>query len=104
MNETLALALMALAGALLGAFFFGGLWWTVRQCVNVRHPALWLFASLLLRMSVALTAFYLLGRGHWQRLLMCVLGFLVARLIVTWLTRPTVAGGAAPAAEARHAP
>ena len=31
MNETLALVLAWLAGGVLGAIFFGGLWWTVRK-------------------------------------------------------------------------
>ena len=30
MNETLALVLALVTGVLLGAMFFGGLWWTVR--------------------------------------------------------------------------
>ena len=31
MSDTLALALALFAGALLGTFFFGGLWWTVQK-------------------------------------------------------------------------
>ena len=31
MNEFLILAVALAAGLLLGAFFFGGLWWTVRK-------------------------------------------------------------------------
>jgi F1F0 ATPase subunit 2 len=31
MNEILSLAAAVAAGALLGAVFFGGLWWTVRK-------------------------------------------------------------------------
>ena len=52
MNETLALALALAAGVLLGAIFFGGLWWTVRKGVSSEQPALWFFGSLLLRMSI----------------------------------------------------
>ena len=37
------------AGALLGAFFFGGLWWTVQKGVTSEQPALWFLGSLLLR-------------------------------------------------------
>jgi F1F0 ATPase subunit 2 len=54
MNEVLVLALAFSAGVLLGAIFFGGLWWTVRKGVSSEQPALWFFGSLLLRMSVAL--------------------------------------------------
>ncbi len=50
------------AGLLLGAFFFGGLWWTVTRGVSSQRPALWFFASMLLRMSLTLAGFYFVGR------------------------------------------
>ena len=103
MNETLSLVLALVTGVLLGAMFFGGLWWTVRKGVSSKRPALWFFGSLLLRTSIALAGFYFIARGHWERLLVCLLGFVMARLIVTRLTRaaekPTY-----PAQEASHAP
>ncbi len=61
-----------LAGLSLGALFFGGLWWTVRQSMSAKHPSIWLFASLMLRMSATLTGFYFVGRGDWQRLVVCL--------------------------------
>jgi F1F0 ATPase subunit 2 len=88
MNEISALLLAGLTGLMLGALFFGGLWWTIRKGVSSKQPALWFFGSLLLRMSIVLTGFYLIGRGHWERLVLSLVGFVVARLIVTWLTRP----------------
>jgi len=87
MNETLALMLAWLAGLMLGAIFFGGLWWTIRKGLSSTQPALWFFASLLLRTSIVLAGFLALARGHWQRLVAGLLGFVVGRLIVTWLTR-----------------
>ena len=103
MNETLTLASAFVTGVLLGAMFFGGLWWTVRKGVSSEQPALWFFGSLLLRTSFALAGIYLVGRGHWERLLVCLLGFVVARIIVTRLTRaaekPTC-----PAPETSYAP
>jgi F1F0 ATPase subunit 2 len=104
MNETLTLALAWLAGLLLGAIFFGGLWWTVRKGVLSPHPALWFFGSLLVRMSIALAGFYFVGRGHWERLLACLLGFVLARLAVTWLTRPSGGNQIRPAEEGSRAP
>jgi F1F0 ATPase subunit 2 len=103
MNETLILVLALATGVLLGAIFFGGLWWTVQKGVSSKRPALWFFGSLLLRTSVALVGFYFIARGHWERLLVCLLGFVMARLIVMGLTRaaekPTYL-----AQEASHAP
>ena len=87
MNETLILVLALATGVLLGAIFFGGLWWTVQKGVSSKRPALWFFGSLLLRTSIALVGFYFIARGHWERLLVCLLGFVIARLIVMWLTR-----------------
>ena len=103
MNETLTWALAGLAGGLLGAIFFGGLWWTVQKVVSSTRSTLWLLGSLLLRTSIALAGFYLIARGHWERLLVCLLGFMIARLIVTRFTR---AAAKPPylAQEASHAP
>ncbi len=103
MNEPLTLVLSGIAGCLLGALFFGGLWWTIRKGVASRRPALWFFGSLLLRMSITLIGFYFVGRGHWERLLLCLLGFVMARLIVTWLMRPATANQIRPTQEASHA-
>ena len=87
MNEILMLFLSCVAGGVLGAVFFGGLWWSVRKGISSKQPALWFFGSLLLRMSIVLTGFYFVSGGHWERLVACLLGFVTARLAVTRLTR-----------------
>jgi len=87
MHETLRLVLALVTGALLGGIFFGGLWWTVQKVVSSRRSSLWLFASLLLRTAIVLAGFYVIAGGHWARLLVCLLGFIIARLIVMRLTR-----------------
>lgn len=88
MPETLTLVLAFTAGGGLGALFFGGLWWTVRKGVSSERPALWFFGSLLVRTSVVLAGFYVVSGGQWQRLLPCLLGFVVAHRVVIRLTRP----------------
>jgi F1F0 ATPase subunit 2 len=85
MTDWMALTLALIAGLLLGAMFFGGLWWTVRRAVSSGSPALWFSGSLLLRLGLALAGFYLVGAHHWQRLLLCLVGFVAGRLCVTWL-------------------
>jgi F1F0 ATPase subunit 2 len=87
MNEILYVLPSLIAGMLLGAIFFGGLWWTVRKGASSTRPALWFFGSLLLRTSMTLVGFYVISDGHWERLLVCLLGFTIARLIATRLTR-----------------
>jgi F1F0 ATPase subunit 2 len=67
---------------LLGALFFSGLWWTVRLGLTSQSPALWFLCSLLARMSVALSGFYFIGRESWQRWLLCLVGFALARSLV----------------------
>ena len=103
MSEALMLSLAGVAGLIMGAIFFGGLWWTVRKGVSSKRPALWFLGSLLLRTGVVVAGFYVVSDGHWQRLLACLFGFAVARFIVTWLTPPPIAPNARTA-EARHAP
>lgn len=87
MNEILSLVPALVTGMLLGTMFFGGLWWTVQKGVSSARPALWFFGSLLLRTSMTLVGFYMVSDGHWERLLVCLLGFTIARLIATRLTR-----------------
>jgi F1F0 ATPase subunit 2 len=103
MNEILSLALALVTGVFIGAIYFGGLWWTIQKGSLSKRPAIWFLGSLLLRTSIALTGFYLIARGHWENLIVCLLGFVIARLIVTRLTR--VAGKPVNLAlEANHAP
>ena len=87
MNEALSLASALIVGVLLGAVFFGGLWWTVRQGVLSKQPVLWFLGSLLLRMCIVLFGFYFIFGDDWQRLLAGLLGLIIARIIVTRLTR-----------------
>ncbi len=103
MNENLMLVSAWVAGVVLGAIFFGGLWWTVRKGVSSQQPALWFFGSLLLRMSIALAGFYFVSGGHWGRLLLCLLGFAIARFIVTRLAGPPIERLNSPEKEAGHA-
>jgi len=103
MNNFLLLALALVAGLLLGAIFFGGLWWTVRKVVFSKSPARWFLGSMLLRMSVVLAGFYFVGRGDWQRLVTCLIGFIITRFIVTRLTRTSIEHSDSPAKEAGHA-
>jgi F1F0 ATPase subunit 2 len=104
MNETLTLFLACMAGGMLGAVFFGGLWWTVRNGVLSKQPALWFLGSLLIRMSITLVGFYFIGRGNWRRLVACLIGFVVARVVVMWLARPATANRNLSLQEAKHAP
>ena len=103
-NETVILVLAGSAGVLLGVFFFGGLWWTVRRGLLSKRPASLFLGSLLLRTSIILGGFYVVSGGHWDRLLACLLGFVIARFLVTRLTGPPGEHHDSRAKEAGHAP
>jgi F1F0 ATPase subunit 2 len=87
MNETTSVSAAVLTGMVLGVFFFGGLWWTVRRALSSRLAALWFSGSFLARTAVALAGIYFVAQGDWRRIAGCVAGFLAARLLVIHLTR-----------------
>lgn len=104
MGELLALSLSLVAGLILGALFFGGLWWTVGRAVSSKRPALWLLVSKVVRMALVLGGFYVVGGGRWQRWLMCLSGFVLARVVAWRLTRSPTRSLKPLSGEAGHAP
>ena len=91
-HEIAALTLAFFTGVAIGTAFFGGLWWTVSKAVR-RAAALLFLASFLLRTTFVLIAFYLVGAGQPERLLACLLGFMLGRLLIVRLTRPVMTKG-----------
>ena len=87
MNESLRILLTLAAGVGLGTLFFYGLWLTVQRTMTARNPAGWVLGSFVLRVSIVVAGFYFVGQGNWQYLLVCLLGFVAARVLVTSLTR-----------------
>ncbi len=84
-----------LGGGALGAFFFGGLWWTVRRATRSARAPLWFAASSLFRTAAALAGMYWLTAARWEKLLPCVAGFYVARLLATRFAGDPLAPAAA---------
>ena len=82
MNETGMILITLILGILLGLFFFGGLWWTTKKGLLSKTPALWFLTSLFVRIGIVIIAFYYLSRGHWERALICLIGFIIARTII----------------------
>ena len=87
MSEILYMILAFIAGMALGMFFFGGLWFTVKKAVNSKIPAIWFFGSFILRVGVVMLGFYYISQGGWQPLIISLLGFIVARFVVTHFTK-----------------
>jgi F1F0 ATPase subunit 2 len=76
-------------GILLGVFFYGGLWLTVRRLATTRHPFALTLGSLLLRTAVTLGGFLLILNGRWQNAAAALAGFTASRLILGWTARRT---------------
>ena len=101
MNE-LWLLYSLLIGVLLGAVFFGGLWWTVRRAVESDRVALWFLGSFFLRIAIVLTGFYLACGDDWRRWLAAALGFGIARVVIARIIRADIKVPQ-EAAQSRHA-
>lgn len=87
MNELPQLLLALLEGALLGVLFFAGLWWTVRQLDSAKHVALLFLGSMIVRTGIVVLGFYFLLADNWQHLVAGLVGFVIARILITRLTR-----------------
>ncbi|MBM9518962.1 ATP synthase subunit I [Desulforhopalus vacuolatus] len=103
MNEVLTLFLVTLAGFVLGILFFGGLWWTVQKVLSSNRPTLWLLGSLVLRTTVVLAGLYIIARDDLKKLLFCLTGFIIARIIITRYTGLQKKQHILPARETDHA-
>jgi F1F0 ATPase subunit 2 len=79
--------LVFVTGLALGALFFCGLWLTVKKATTSTRPALLILGSFVLRISIVVIGFYFIGAGNWQRLLMVLAGFIVARFLVIHFTK-----------------
>ena len=90
MNEIWGVVLALVMGLLLGALFFGGLWWTVQKGLTAKHPAVLFLASMLLRTGITLAGFYVVADHDSQRLVASLVGFVIVRLIATRVSRSAV--------------
>jgi F1F0 ATPase subunit 2 len=81
MQEILVLILSLVAGVFFGLLFFGGLWLTTKQLKTSKAPALFFLASFILRTTVVLVGFYLVSATDIKRLILCLIGFVIARFL-----------------------
>jgi F1F0 ATPase subunit 2 len=83
MNAYLQYLAVILVGALLGGFFFVGLWWTVNRVPRAKHPVVLFLASGVVRTAVVMSGFWFVGRGNAIAMMCCLVGFISARLVLT---------------------
>lgn len=77
-------------GIILGGIFFGGLQWTVMRMNTVKHPAVLLFASLVIRMGLLLPGLFLLKDGGYWNLPFALFGIISVRLVLVAKTKQDV--------------
>jgi F1F0 ATPase subunit 2 len=83
LQQLTVMAASLVAGMALGAFYFGGLWLTMRSLPRSSHPVPLLIASYFVRLAAATIAVLLVALGgDWQRLLAFMAGFLLIKLVL----------------------
>jgi F1F0 ATPase subunit 2 len=82
-SSVMSLSLAVLAGLLLGLFYFGGLWLTVRRLPSSKRPGMLMLGSFTARLLITLCGFVLLMDGNWERIVACMAGFLATRFVIT---------------------
>ncbi|CAN5541115.1 ATP synthase subunit I [soil metagenome] len=87
MNEISNMVLPFIVGWLLAILFFGGLWFTVKKLTASKMPALLVLGSFIVRVGIVLIGFYFIGSGDWKKLIVCLIGFIVARFAVIHYTK-----------------
>lgn len=81
MNFLMVLLLVFVAGFILGCFYFPLLWWTIRRLPHTERPVRLMALSFISRFAVAMSVFFLVMDDQVERLLVALLGFVVAREI-----------------------
>lgn len=87
-SSAFSLSLAVLAGLVLGLFYFGGLWLTVRKLTSSKRPGMLMMGSFAARLLITLCGFYLVMDGSWERILACMAGFLATRFVMTRMLAP----------------
>lgn len=80
-NSVLHYIVLIVAGLLLGTFFYGGLWLTIKNCVGAKYSSLLFLISMLLRTLIVAGGFCFLSSGNIYNLLFCFSGFFITRLL-----------------------
>lgn len=104
MSDGLPLLWSGIAGLMLSALSLGGLWWTVRVGLRAKQPAILFLASLVVRTLVVVAGFYLASNGEAKRLVACLVGYLVARTVITRVAGAPLKHFETTARETGHAP
>lgn len=81
-NEPIYLALSIAWGTVLGTFYFGGLWLTVRHLPHFKQPSLLALGSFLGRSAVCLFGFYMASGNGFEWLILSLAGFVLTKMVL----------------------
>ncbi len=84
----ISLVLSAIGGAIIGGFYFGVMWLTVRRLPQARRPAVFILGGFIVRLVVALVGLYLIMGGRWERAAAALVGFVLVRAVLTRVWGP----------------
>lgn len=89
LNDFMIIILNLAIGAGLGIFYFGGLWLTLKKLPSSGNPYFLTLGSFFGRTVLSLSGFYLVARGgQWERLLVCLFGFILMKVFLVFRLRP----------------
>jgi F1F0 ATPase subunit 2 len=80
MNSAFLLVLSIFMGALLGVFYFGGLWLTIKHLPHSSQPTLLSLGSFFARSIVCMLGFYLIIGSGIEALLLSLAGFVLTKI------------------------
>lgn len=70
-------------GVLLGFFYFGGLWITLKHITQAYKPTYWLVISFVIRVSFVMIGFWAIMKRDLISFIFTFLAFLITRAILT---------------------
>lgn len=81
-DRFIILAAMTVVGFAVGLVYFQGLWLTLSRYSGKKNFSSKLFVSFLIRLTLAIGVFYYCMQDDWQRLILLLIGFLIARQVM----------------------
>lgn len=89
MNKLLIIIFGFTAGIILGSFFFGGLWLTLKRLPSTQNPLLLILGSFSGRIVICIIGFYIVVKaGNLSGLLASLAGFMLIRFMLVRHLRP----------------
>lgn len=80
MNEITTIISSFMSGILLGFFYFGGLYLTLKHLCNSSQVALLTVSSFMVRSAVCLVGFYIVSGKGLEALVFCLAGFVLSKI------------------------